>query len=37
MLALAGLVDRVTTCAGAPALQADILTPQGLRRLGERA
>ena len=34
LLSLAGLVDRVATCTGAPGLRAEILTPQGLRTLG---
>ena len=33
MLALAGLDDPVEIAAGAPGLWADIVTPQGLRRL----
>jgi len=37
MLALAGLVDRVEIRAGAPGLQADIVTPHGLRTLGGAA
>jgi hypothetical protein len=37
LLELAGLADRVTPGAGAPGVWADIVTPQGLRTLGERA
>ena len=34
LLALAGFDDPVDIAAGAPGLWADIVTPQGLRRLG---